>query len=57
VGAIGPGIWTRGFLYLLNFEQRDDLLQFLDSLNGKLPDNVGPPAHLAPPANTSTSGK
>jgi hypothetical protein len=34
------------------------LLQFLDSLNGKLPDNVGPPPDLAPaPKITSTAVK
>ena len=35
-------------LDFLTFDERDDLLQFLDSLNGKLPDNVGPPPDLAP---------
>jgi len=34
-------------LDFLTFDERDDLLQFLDSLNGKLPDNVGPPPDLA----------
>jgi len=35
-------------LDFLTFDERDDLLQFLDSLNGKLPDNVGPPPDVAP---------
>lgn len=34
-------------LDFLTFDERDDLLQFLDSLNGKLPNNVGPPPDLA----------
>jgi cytochrome c peroxidase len=43
-------------LDFLTFDERDDLLQFLDSLNGKLPDNVGPPPDLAQkqPANKKT---
>jgi cytochrome c peroxidase len=45
-------------LDFLTFDERDDLLQFLDSLNGKLPDNVGPPPDLAAaPKTTKTSGK
>ena len=45
-------------LDFLTFDERDDLLQFLDSLNGKLPDNVSPPPDLAPaPKTTKTSGK
>jgi cytochrome c peroxidase len=35
-------------LDFLTFDERDDLLEFLDSLNGKLPDNIGPPPDLAP---------
>ena len=34
-------------LDFLTFDERDDLLQFLDSLNGTLPDNLGPPPDLA----------
>ena len=34
-------------LDFLTFDERDDLLQFLDSLNGPLPQDVGPPADLA----------
>jgi cytochrome c peroxidase len=33
-------------LDFLTFDERDDLLQFLDALNGKLPANVGPPLDL-----------
>jgi cytochrome c peroxidase len=45
-------------LDFLSFDERDDLLQFLESLNGKLPDNVGPPPDLAPtPRITGTSVK
>jgi hypothetical protein len=39
---------------VLTLDERDDLLQFLDALNGKLPDNIGPPADLLPaPKNLS----
>ena len=34
-------------LDFLSFEQRDDLLAFLDSLTGTLPDNLGPPLEFA----------
>jgi len=45
-------------LDFLTFDQRDDLLQFLDSLNGRLPDNLGPPPDLAgAPTVTKTSLK
>ncbi len=45
-------------LDFLTFDERDDLLQFLDALNGKLPDNVGPPLDLAStPKITGTSVK
>jgi cytochrome c peroxidase len=33
-------------LDFLSFDERDDLLAFLDSLTGPLPDNVGPPAEF-----------
>jgi hypothetical protein len=33
-------------LDFLTFDERGDLLQFLDALNGKLPANVGPPLDL-----------
>lgn len=51
---IGGGNWNPYLdkeihsLDKLTFDERDDLLQFLDSLNGKLPENIGPPADLAP---------
>ena len=44
-------------LDFLTFDERDDLLQFLDSLNGKLPDNIGPPPDLAAPTITKASAK
>jgi cytochrome c peroxidase len=34
-------------LDFLTFDERNDLLQFLDALNGKLPANIGPPPDLA----------
>jgi cytochrome c peroxidase len=34
-------------LDFLSFEERDDLLAFLDSLTGTLPDNLGPPLEFA----------
>jgi cytochrome c peroxidase len=42
-------------LDFLTFDERDDLLQFLDSLNRKLPDNIGPPPDWAT-APTTTKG-
>ena len=61
---IGGGNWNAHLdkeihsLDVLTFDERDELLQFLDSLNGKLPDNIGPPSDLAtPPAKTSAAGK
>ena len=44
-------------LNVLTSDEREDLMRFLDSLNGKLPPNVGPPPDLAPPAKTASSGK
>lgn len=35
-------------LDFLDFDERDDLLAFLDSLTAPLPDNLGPPPDLAP---------
>jgi len=35
-------------LDFLTFDERDDLMAFLDSLNGKLPPDLGPPADLQP---------
>ena len=60
---IGGGNWNQYLdkeihsLDVLRFDERDELLQFLDSLNGKLPDNIGPPADLAGPAKTATAAK
>ena len=45
-------------LDFLTFDERDDLLEFLDSLSGKLPDNIGPPSDLAStPNSTKSSGQ
>jgi len=60
---IGGGNWNPHLdkeihsLDVLTFDERDELLQFLDALNGKLPDNIGPPADLAPPATALKSGR
>jgi cytochrome c peroxidase len=60
---IGGGNWNPHLdkeihsLDVLTSDERDDLLQFLDALNGKLPDNIGPPADLAPPANLTSTTK
>jgi len=57
---IGGGNWNPHLdkeihsLDVLTFDERDELLQFLNSLNGKLPDNIGPPPDLVP---ASTAGK
>ena len=37
----------------LSFDERDDLFQFLDALNGKLPDNIDPLPDLIPPKTTT----
>jgi len=34
-------------LDFLSFEERDDLLAFLESLSAPMPENLGPPADLA----------
>jgi cytochrome c peroxidase len=55
---IGGGNWNAHLdkeihsLDILTFDERDDLLEFLDALNGKLPDNIGPPAEFAKPVKT-----
>ena len=60
---IGGGNWNPHLdkeihsLDVLTFDERDDLLQFLDSLNGKLPDNIGPPPDLALPAKATAATK
>lgn len=60
---VGGGNWNAHLdkeihsLDKLSFDERDDLLAFLDALNGKLPDNVGPPPDLVPAAKLkNTSG-
>ena len=59
---IGGGNWNAHLdkeihsLDILTFDERDDLLQFLDALNGKLPDNIGPPPDMLP-APKNLSGK
>lgn len=60
---IGGGNWNPYLdkemhsLDVLTFDERDDLLQFLDSLNGKLPDNIGPPPDMAAPVKTTSAAK
>jgi cytochrome c peroxidase len=44
-------------LDFLTFAERDDLLEFLDALNGKLPNNIGPPPALAPAPSTAKTTK
>ncbi len=50
---VGGGNWNSHLdkeihsLDILTFDERDELLQFLDALNGTLPDNLGPPAGFA----------
>jgi cytochrome c peroxidase len=44
-------------LDVLTFDERDELLQFLDSLNGRLPDNVGPPPDMPDPIKASSTSK
>ena len=56
---IGGGNWNPHLdkeihsLDILTFEERDELMQFLDALNGKLPENIGPPADLPAPAKAT----
>jgi cytochrome c peroxidase len=58
---IGGGNWNPHLdkeihsLDTLSFDERDELLQFLDSLNGKLPENIGPPPDLASAPKTTTA--
>ena len=53
---IGGGNWNSHLdkeihsLDVLTPDEREDLLEFLDSLNGPLPGNIGPPPDLAAPA-------
>jgi cytochrome c peroxidase len=58
---IGGGNWNPHLdkeihsLDRLGFDEREDLLAFLDALNGKLPDNIGPPPDLAAAPKTTVS--
>ncbi len=60
---IGGGNWNSHLdkeihsLDILTFDERDELLAFLDALNGKLPENIGPPPEFAKPAGTTAAGK
>lgn len=60
---IGGGNWNPYLdeeihsLDVLTFDERDDLLQFLDSLNGKLSDNIGRPPDMAAPVKTTSAAK
>jgi cytochrome c peroxidase len=60
---IAGGNWNKHldkeihFLDVLTYDERDELLQFLDSLNGKLPDNVGPPPDMPATVQASSTGK
>jgi len=60
---IGGGNWNPYLdkeihsLDTLTFDEREDLLEFLDSLNGKLPGNIGPPSDLVPPAKATITGR
>jgi len=61
---IGGGNWNAHLdkeihlLDSLTFDERFELLEFLDSLNGTLPDNIGPPPDLATPkVKSSSAGK
>ena len=60
---IGGGNWNPYLdkeihsLDTLTFDEREDLLEFLDSLNGKLPDSIGPPPDLAPPARNVSAAR
>jgi cytochrome c peroxidase len=60
---VGGGNWNSHLdkeihsLDILTFDERDELLQFLDALNGTLPDNIGPPADLAAPVKTTAANQ
>ncbi|MFZ0477577.1 MAG: cytochrome c peroxidase [Terriglobales bacterium] len=42
-------------LDFLSFDERDDILAFLNSLTSKMPENLGPPADLAKPATQAAT--
>ncbi len=58
---IGGGNWNSHLdkeihsLDILTFDEREELLKFLDALNGPLPENVGPPADLPSPAKSDSA--
>lgn len=60
---VGGGNWNSHLdkeihsLDVLTPDERENLMQFLDSLNAKVPANVGPPPDLVVPAKTASSGK
>ncbi|HEY2119571.1 MAG TPA: cytochrome c peroxidase [Candidatus Acidoferrum sp.] len=60
---IGGGNWNSHLdkeihsLDILTFDERDELLAFLDALNGKLPDDIGPPPEFVTPNKTTASAK
>ena len=60
---VGGGNWNSHLdkeihsLDILTFDERDELLQFLDALNGTLPDNIGPPADLATPVKVTAANQ
>jgi len=60
---IGGGNWNPYLdkeihsLDVLTFDERDDLLQFLDSLNGNLPDSIGPPPDFSSRPKPVSTGK
>jgi cytochrome c peroxidase len=62
---VGGGNWNAHLdkeihsLDVLTFDEREDLLQFLGALNGKLPPDVGPPPGLVVPTTSgaASSGK
>ena len=60
---IGGGNWNAHLhkeihsLDTLSFDEREDLLAFLDSLNGKLPDNICPPPDLKSATKQNSTSK
>jgi cytochrome c peroxidase len=44
-------------LDFLSFDERDDILAFLDSLTSKMPDNLGPPADMKLPTKAATTNQ
>ncbi|HEY4979906.1 MAG TPA: cytochrome c peroxidase [Candidatus Acidoferrum sp.] len=58
---IGGGNWNPHLdkeihsLEILTFDEREELLAFLDALNGMLPDDIGPPAEFATPVKATVA--